>query len=220
MQQKEKNKTVQDTPLEDEFNITYDELQKAYSEFIRERPEQPRSRGLVNFASVTGGIMLVVVFFAFLQQLGLQIGPNVGAALQMMPLLGGLLVLILGLGWFRRRRKRRKNRKDDFVPELKINRDSMDKTAKTASSKKHTVPGYETYAFRKQQGLYLSRRNKKLFGVCGGLASYFGIDPTLVRIAFALSAIFFYGTTFFAYLLLAIILKKEPLIPPEMQGKV
>ncbi len=29
---------------------------------------------------------------------------------------------------------------------------------------------------------YLSRRNRKLMGVCGGIADYFGIDATLVRI--------------------------------------
>ena len=34
-----------------------------------------------------------------------------------------------------------------------------------------------------------SETDKRLAGVCGGLAEYFGIDPTLVRIAFVLLAI-------------------------------
>jgi len=31
--------------------------------------------------------------------------------------------------------------------------------------------------------LYLSQKDKKIGGVCGGLAEMFGIDPTLVRLA-------------------------------------
>lgn len=32
--------------------------------------------------------------------------------------------------------------------------------------------------------LYLSRTNKKLAGVCGGLAEYLDIDPTIIRLIF------------------------------------
>jgi phage shock protein C len=35
-----------------------------------------------------------------------------------------------------------------------------------------------------------SRENRVLFGVCGGLGRYLGIDPVLVRIAFVLLAVF------------------------------
>lgn len=34
--------------------------------------------------------------------------------------------------------------------------------------------------------LYRSKNEKMIAGVCGGLASYFGIDPTLVRLVFVL----------------------------------
>ncbi len=34
--------------------------------------------------------------------------------------------------------------------------------------------------------LYLSETNRKIGGVCGGIAEYFGKDPTLVRLAFIL----------------------------------
>ncbi len=30
--------------------------------------------------------------------------------------------------------------------------------------------------------LYLSKTDKKIFGVCGGIAEYFEVDPTLVRL--------------------------------------
>ncbi|MFH0961597.1 MAG: PspC domain-containing protein [archaeon] len=32
------------------------------------------------------------------------------------------------------------------------------------------------------KNLYRSKRNRKLAGVCGGLAEYFGVDPTLIRL--------------------------------------
>ena len=34
--------------------------------------------------------------------------------------------------------------------------------------------------------LYLSRTNKILVGVCGGIGEYFNVDPTLVRVLFIL----------------------------------
>jgi phage shock protein C len=34
-----------------------------------------------------------------------------------------------------------------------------------------------------------SSRHKMIAGVCGGLAEYFGVDPTLVRIAYVLISI-------------------------------
>jgi phage shock protein C len=35
-------------------------------------------------------------------------------------------------------------------------------------------------------GLCKSRKNKFFFGVCGGIAEYFKIDPLIIRIAFIL----------------------------------
>jgi phage shock protein C len=34
-----------------------------------------------------------------------------------------------------------------------------------------------------------SQTNKRIAGVCGGIAEYFSIDPTLVRVAFVIGAI-------------------------------
>ncbi len=56
--------------------------------------------------------------------------------------------------------------------------------------------------------LYKSR-NRMLFGVCGGFAEYFGIDPTLVRLGLVILCIFA-GTGFFAYLVCAFIIPERP----------
>lgn len=57
--------------------------------------------------------------------------------------------------------------------------------------------------------LYKSRTDKKLDGVCAGVASYFNIDPTLVRVGWAILSLFaFIGVI--AYIVCAIIIPREP----------
>jgi phage shock protein C len=52
--------------------------------------------------------------------------------------------------------------------------------------------------------LYRSRTDRALFGVCGGLAEYFGIETRWVRLAFVLLALFGNGITFWLYLALVV----------------
>jgi len=47
--------------------------------------------------------------------------------------------------------------------------------------------------------LYRSSLDKQLGGVCGGLAEYFELDPSIVRIG-AILLLFVAGTGFLAYL--------------------
>lgn len=55
---------------------------------------------------------------------------------------------------------------------------------------------------------YLSTTDKKLGGVCGGLAEYFEIDSLLVRIAF-LVLVLGVGTGLWAYVLLWLLAPKD-----------
>lgn len=57
--------------------------------------------------------------------------------------------------------------------------------------------------------LYRSRSDRRIAGVCGGLASYFNIDPTLMRLLFVLGLLFV-GGTFLAYIILMIVVPEEP----------
>jgi phage shock protein C len=58
--------------------------------------------------------------------------------------------------------------------------------------------------------LYRSRTNRKLAGVCGGLAQYFNADPTLMRVLFVVLALLG-GPGLLIYLLLWIVVPEEPL---------
>ena len=57
--------------------------------------------------------------------------------------------------------------------------------------------------------LYRSQTNSMIFGVCGGLGQYFGIDPTIVRLAFIFLA-FYHMLGVWVYLVLAILLPTAP----------
>ncbi|MEG2987893.1 MAG: PspC domain-containing protein [Oscillospiraceae bacterium] len=53
----------------------------------------------------------------------------------------------------------------------------------------------------------------KLAGVCGGIAEYFGIDPTMVRLLWVV--LFFLGTAgFWIYLVAALIIPKKSQVYP------
>ena len=53
-----------------------------------------------------------------------------------------------------------------------------------------------------------SKKDRMICGVCGGIANYFNIDPTLVRLAFVLIAMGA-GSGILAYIIAAIIIPDE-----------
>ncbi len=79
---------------------------------------------------------------------------------------------------------------------------SMADTTSTAS-----VPYVDTH----QKRLYRDTDDKVLGGVCSGIASYLGIDPTIVRLLFAIITFGGFGTGFVIYLALWILLPKRSL---------
>ncbi len=56
--------------------------------------------------------------------------------------------------------------------------------------------------------LYKIENGKKLCGVCGGIAEYFNIDATIVRLLWVLF-VFCVGTGILAYIVAAIIMPKK-----------
>lgn len=59
-----------------------------------------------------------------------------------------------------------------------------------------------------EKRLCLSTTDKKIAGVCGGVAKYFGLDPTLVRLAYVILVIFG-GTGILLYIICALIIPRE-----------
>lgn len=48
-----------------------------------------------------------------------------------------------------------------------------------------------------------------LFGVCGGLAEYFAVDPTLVRLLFVFLVIVAVGSPILVYIILAFVMPER-----------
>ena len=61
---------------------------------------------------------------------------------------------------------------------------------------------------KKPKKLYRSR-NKIIAGVCAGIAEYLNIDPTVVRILWAIATIFSVGAGIIAYVLCWIIIPEK-----------
>lgn len=57
-----------------------------------------------------------------------------------------------------------------------------------------------------EKKLTRSMTDKKLCGVCGGLAEYFSIDATLIRLALALVTVFSCGTGLLVYIVAALVI--------------
>ena len=57
--------------------------------------------------------------------------------------------------------------------------------------------------------IYRSTTDKKLAGVCGGLAEYFGIDATIVRLVWA-CAVIFAGVGLWLYVIAAFVIPENP----------
>ena len=74
------------------------------------------------------------------------------------------------------------------------------------------APGPAVVAPPPVKRLMRSSRDKKIGGVCAGLAEYFDLDPTIVRVVWLL-AVLFAGTGLLVYIILWIVL---PLAPAGM----
>ena len=60
-----------------------------------------------------------------------------------------------------------------------------------------------------EKKLYRSANNKMLAGVCSGLAKYLNMDPTVIRVIWAVLSLFaFVGVI--AYIVCALIIPEEP----------
>ena len=57
--------------------------------------------------------------------------------------------------------------------------------------------------------LYKSRSDRKICGVCGGIAEYLGIDSFIVRLA-TVSLVAFAGMSIWIYVIAALLMSSEP----------
>lgn len=66
--------------------------------------------------------------------------------------------------------------------------------------------------------LYRSQRDKKLFGICGGLAELLNVDATLLRLVIVVTTFFTGGILIPIYILAALVIPKEPTFEQPMMS--
>jgi len=59
--------------------------------------------------------------------------------------------------------------------------------------------------------LYRSRNDRMISGLCAGLGTYIGMDPTVVRLIFAITGIFLFPMPLIVYLVMMLVVPEEPL---------
>lgn len=64
-----------------------------------------------------------------------------------------------------------------------------------------------------EKKLYRSESDRMVGGVCGGLAEYFSIDSTIVRLIFVLIVVYG-GTGLILYIILWIVIPTESIVGP------
>lgn len=156
--------------------------------FAEEEPRQKKS--IVNLPTMAGLSLIVVGIAYIFQFLGIWNGVDVSTLVQMLPVLAGILIILIGLGVLSWRPKRR----------ARNNRASARRTARAEAAP--VVNNTDRRARRRMT----KSRDKKLAGVCAGIAQYFNIDPTLVRIAFVVGTIASGGPFLIAYIVLAFVM--------------
>ena len=114
-------------------------------------------------------------------------------------------------------RKSKSSSLEDTWSSYKNRNQSKESTAfsSTASTLQYGKDEYDEYALKQSKKLFKSRKDKKFTGVCGGIAKYLGVSSTVVRLIFVLSTLFFpvfNGLPLILYIVLAVVLNKEPRI--------
>ncbi|TYP95091.1 phage shock protein C (PspC) family protein [Fodinibius salinus] len=202
------------------------ELRNTMQDFLKQEKESDRN--VWNFATISGIAMVFVGMLFLVQMLGLGIGANFSGLIEVMPYVGGVLVTLVGFGFLVGDRKKQKQQPErgatntenfNFDDHFKDTEGTEDYTinddlgSRKEAKSKSDSSAFDNFAFSQSKKLYKSRTDKKISGVCGGLARYFGISSTVIRFLFFFALIAGWGAPFLIYIALAIVLDKEP---PEL----
>lgn len=232
MAEKTRNTTHQSADSFTEFEDY--QLRSTMRDFLEEEDKKEKST-IWNFATITGIAMLLVSMLYIIQLIGLPIASGLPDLVTVLPIIGAVLIAFIGFGFFvgdrkrvKRALKKQKERRQDYF-EKEFASDNFDEEEeidleqelfgeenfKSKSKTKSRVGqgSFDHYALRQSKKLYKSRTDKKWAGVCGGLAKYFGVSSTVIRILFIITFFASSGSTLLVYIALALALDKEP---PEL----
>lgn len=217
--------------LDHHLNMDDEDLNDTLQDFLQDKEESPSKNDFFNFPTVLGAGMLLVATVFLLQTLGLPV--DVSELLLALPVIGGIAIGILGLGFFTPERKAFKKWKKqnkllqkvsksykhsglhtdedfDFGSRTDERSDLSSDHRKAARDRSFDDIPIDSFGMRNTKKLYKARSNKKIAGVCGGLAKYFKIDATLIRVIFLVTFFAGWGSSLLIYLVLMFTMQDEP----------
>lgn len=204
------------TKEEQSIQITDQQLHSALNEFLEEKEKKPE-KSIWNLNTITG-LLLVFLSAGYVghyigtEIFGMAALPFFYTIMKVAPYVGGAMLGVLLLTTL----VKNKGQKRAEIREKENAREAYDKldqflyddagSVKGKASKKTAEPFKVSLANK----LMRSRTDKKLSGVCGGIAKYLGISSTLTRILFVAAAFLSSSTFILVYIILSFIIPKEP----------
>lgn len=70
------------------------------------------------------------------------------------------------------------------------------------------IPTPDDYPEQRRQGLYRSKNDRIILGLCGGIAKHYNMDPTLVRVLMFLFTLTVIGIL--GYIIVGLVIPEEP----------
>lgn len=205
--------------IEKTLHITDQDLHSSLNDFLEEN-EKKTKESIWNFSTISG-LILVLISAAYV---GHSIGttvfdlgsvPLINTMMKVAPYFGGALLGGIILSNLTRSKS---NRVAEIKEQEKVKQtyDKLDEFLYTdknykSTKKKEKKSSYHSFNVNSGQKLTRSRTDKKLAGVCGGLAKHLGINSTVLRIIFVAALFLSFNTFLLVYIALAFVMPKEPI---------
>lgn len=198
MSTRSRNRNLPPIILDTEESVDLDLLSdEELEEFLFEEETDKEKKGIFNLPTIAGLTLISFGILYMLQRMGMLMTLSLEGLISFLPVLGGILIILLGFGILSWRPSKKKKR--------------VKKAIEVPSGKRKVVVEPSRRKRKKRKRLTKST-DKKMAGVCAGIAEHLNIDPTLVRIAFVIGTIATQGSFFILYLILSAILPNpEPL---------
>jgi len=203
--------------MEKTINISDSDIRNTLDEFLEEDEKKDEKKSIWNISTITG-IVLVLISAAFV---GHSIGQAIGftglsfitGIISAAPYFGGVLLGLILISTFI---KSRDKKQVEFKQREQVDQtyDKLDEFLYSSKGKQSKAKAGKqskmSSRFDSIHRLTKSRTDKKISGVCGGLAKYLGINSTVVRIIFIAAMLLGYGSFLLVYIAMAIVMPKEP----------
>lgn len=205
------------SPRSSTLSISDEDLQTSLRDFLKTDEEKER-RSIWNIRTLSG-LAFIFVSLAFVgHSIGVELFgatgiPFLNTLIGLTPYFAGAMVGVICLGFLKQSKQKEKIKQTETRNRETYDRldDFLYSDAASAETKARKKSGKKMYdsSIRASGGLSRSRTDRKLMGVCGGLAKYLGVNSTALRIGFLIAFFLSTGTFTLLYIAMAVVMPKE-----------